>query len=117
MSTPSPEFRVQEIKTRHLEIVSTLADWKRDYLVSGIPRSRGERATLEAEDAALALELRLIGDAANKAKVERRQRENGDVLNHLTNILTERGQEHLIEEARQRAAAQCGEERALKETT
>lgn len=109
MSTTSPEFRFQEIKTRRLEIASTLANWKRDYLVDGIPRARGERATLEAEEADLALELCRIADEAKKSRALRRKVEDASMLAQLKQILTERGQEHLIAEAQQRTEMQGGE--------
>lgn len=99
----SPEFRIQAIKTRRLEIAATLANWKRDYLVQGIERSRGERATLEAEDANLALEIRQISDAAHLAKIERRKREDGRLLNQLLAVLGEQGLQDVVAEAQRRA--------------
>ena len=109
MTTESPEFRAQAIKLRHLEIAATLANWKRDYLVHNITRTKAERATLEAEDANLALELRQIGDAASKAKVERRQRENAGLLNQLLDVMNENGLSHLVAEAQQRVTEKGGE--------
>jgi hypothetical protein len=66
------ETRRADIKTRRLEIAATLAAWKRDYFVEGIERPMRERATLEAEAAALALEERRIGAAAIAEQVARR---------------------------------------------
>ena len=99
----SPEFRVHVIKTRRLDIAATLANWKRDYLAQGIERSRGERATLEAEDANLALEIRQISDAAHRAKIERRKREDGRLLNQLLAVLGEQGLQDVVAEAQRRA--------------
>lgn len=64
MTTPTnAEKRSQDIKVRRLEIAAELAEWKRAYFVDGIKRP-AERATLEAEDARLALEdHRLKGEA------------------------------------------------------
>lgn len=98
----SPEFRVQAIRTRRFEIAATLANWKRDYLVNGIERGRGERATLEAESANLALELHYIGEAAKKAAVERKKRENENLLNQILAVLEERSLQDVVEEAQKR---------------
>ena len=103
LTAESPEFRVQAIKTRRLEIAATLANWKRDYLAQGIERSRGERATLEAEDANLALEIRQISDAAHLAKIARRKREDGRLLNQLLTVLGEQGLQDVVAEAQRRA--------------
>lgn len=69
------EARAQWIKLRRLEIASTLAEWKRQWFVDGIEHTMAERSTLEAEDARLALEARVISSAAVHAKVERRRRQ------------------------------------------
>ena len=98
------EFRLQQIQTRQIEINAILAEWKMDYFVAGVERPFGDRLTLEAERAALALESRRIGAAANQAKLERRQRLNNSVLAHLRLALRERGLQELIDEAEQRAA-------------
>jgi len=103
MTEESPEFRVQTIKTRRLEIAATLANWKRDFFANNITRTKAERATLEAEDANLALEIRQIGDAAAKAKIERRQREDKSLLNQLLALLEERGMQDIVNEAQKRA--------------
>lgn len=107
MTDQSPEFRAQAIKTRRLEIISTLATWKSEYFNEGIERTVGERARLEAELAGLDLELRQIGNAAAKAKVERRERLNASLLAQLQAVLTERGLTDVIEEAQRRADALC----------
>lgn len=78
--TTDPEARAQWIKLRRLEIAATLAEWKRAWFVDGIEHSMAERATLEAEDARLALEARVISSAAVQAKVERRRRQNTEGL-------------------------------------
>ena len=95
----SAEFRVQEIKTRRLEIAATLAEWKRAYFVDGIGRPIEDRLTLDAEYTRLALELRTLGDAAVAAKVERRKQENADYLSCLIEVLKEHGREDLLAEA------------------
>lgn len=105
MTTPSAEFRAQEIKTRRLQIAATLAGWKRDYFVHGIERTMAQRATLEAEDAELALELRVNGDAVVKARVARREREDACILKKLLEVLRERGLDDVITEANERAGA------------
>jgi hypothetical protein len=98
------ETRMQQIQTRHMEINATLAQWKMEFFVEGIERPFGDRLKLEAERAALALESRRIGAAANQAKLERRQRLNNSVLAHLRLALRERGLYGLIDEAERRAA-------------
>jgi hypothetical protein len=113
MTDLSPEFRAQFIKLRRLEIIATLAAWKRDYIVNGIPRTLAERVTLEAELADLVLEQRVIGDAAHKAKVERREKLNASLLVQLQAVLTERGMPDVIEEAQRRADALYVEVRHL----
>ncbi|NWF45425.1 hypothetical protein F3K02_09215 [Hydrogenophaga sp. D2P1] len=69
----SPEFRAQDIKMRRLEIAAQLAEWKRAFFVDGIEQPFTARVTLEAEDAQLALEARVISTAAVAAAVERRK--------------------------------------------
>lgn len=96
----SPEFRAQAIRLRRAEIAATLAEWRRDWYVDGVSRPIGDRVTLEAEDAALALEARLISGAATEAKRVRRIAQNASLLNHVTRLLVERGMGHLIEEAK-----------------
>lgn len=59
---------------RRLEITATLAEWKRQWFVEGVEHTMAERSTLEAEDAALALEARVISSAAVQAKVDRRRK-------------------------------------------
>ena len=107
MTDQSPEFRAQAIKTRRLEIIATLANWKSEYFNQGIERPIGDRARLEAELADLDLEQRVIGDAAHKAKVERREKLNASLLVQLQAVLTERGMADVIEEAQRRADALC----------
>jgi hypothetical protein len=107
MTDQSYEFRVQEIKTRQTEIISTLANWKSEYFNQGTERPFGDRTRLEAELADLALERRLIGDAAHKAKVERRKRLSASLLVQLQAVLTERGLVDVIEEAQRRSDALC----------
>ena len=99
----NPEFRSQEIKTRLLEIAATLAEWKRAYFVDGIERDFCDRVSLEAEDAALRLELHSIKSAAMRERLERRIRLNASLLAHLIELLTERGHEELLQEAQRKA--------------
>jgi hypothetical protein len=103
MTSPNPEIRIHEIKMRHLEIQATLAEWKRAYFVNGTERPYADRLTLEAEAAQLALERRVIEDAAFKAKAERREQERKAMQAHLLAMLKERGLEDLITEAQSRA--------------
>ncbi len=98
------EARAQAIVLRRLEIAATLAEWKRAFFVDGIERKFEDRLTLEAEDAALALEKRVIGGKVEAAKVERRRRQNATTLAQLVTLLTERGMGDVIAEAEKRAA-------------
>lgn len=98
------ETRAQAIVLRRLEIAATLAEWKRAFFADGIEHEFKDRLTLEAEDAALALEKRVIGGKVQAAKIERRRRENATVLAHLVALLTERGMNDVIAEAEKRAA-------------
>ena len=100
----TPEFRAQEIKIRRLQIAATLLEWKRAFFVDGIERPFADRVTLEAEDAALALEARLIETAAKIAQVERRKRQNASLLAQLLELLKERGMDELVAEAEKRSA-------------
>ena len=100
-----PESRLQYIRLRRLQIAATLAEWRRAFHVEGVARTMGERATLDAEDAALALEARVIGDAAVHAGVERRRRLNETTFAHLKALLAERGLQDLVAEADARAEA------------
>lgn len=99
----SAEFRASEIKTRRLEIASTLTEWKRAFFVDGVERSFNDRLTLEAEDAALALEARRIGGDVELAKVERRKLLNASLLSQLLELLKEHGLGELLEEAQRRS--------------
>ena len=102
MTDQSPEFRAQHLKTRRLEIIATLAAWKRDYIVNSIPRPLADRVTLEAELAEIDLEIRVIGEAVVKAKAARREQLNASLLTQLQGVLTERGLTDAIEEAQRR---------------
>ncbi len=46
MTDLSPEFRAQAIKTRRLEIIATLANWKSEYFNQGIehPKTNGSQS-------------------------------------------------------------------------
>jgi hypothetical protein len=113
----SAEFRAAEIKTRRLEIAATLAEWKRAFFVDGVERSFNDRLTLEAEDAAIALEARLISGAATMEKVERRKLQNADLLAKLLELLAERGLDDLVQEAQRRSdEALAGLPQPSKET-
>ena len=102
--TDNMEARSQAITLRRLEIAATLAEWKRAFFVDGIERSLEDRLTLMAEDAALALEKRVIGGKVEAAKIERRRRQNATMLAQLVALLTERGMGDIIAEAEKRAA-------------
>lgn len=103
---PTPaEVRKQWIKMRRLEILATLAEWRRQWHVEGISRPIGERATLEAEEAALALEERQLGAIAVAEKVERRKRIDASVLAQLTRDLEAAGLGYMVARARERAQA------------
>ncbi len=102
--TDDMEARAQAIVLRRLEIAATLAEWKRAFFVDGIERKFEDRLTLEAEDAALALEKRVIGGKVEAAKVERRRKQNAATLAQLVALLTERGMGDVVAEAEKRAA-------------
>ena len=72
--------------------------------VAGVERKFEDRLTLEAEDAALALEKRVIGGKVEAAKVERRRRQNAATLVQLVALLNERGMGEVVAEAERRAA-------------
>ena len=103
MTSPNPEIRIHEIRMRHLEIQATLAEWKRAYFVDGIERPYADRLTLEAEAAQLALERRVIEDAAFQAKLIRREQERKTLMYQLIAVLNERGLQDVIAEAESRA--------------
>ena len=109
MDLSTAEARLHEVKTRRLEIAATLAEWKRAYIVDGMPRPLSDRVTLEAEDAALALEARRLAVVANDAMQARRQAINARLLPQLLALLKERGHDDLIAEAEQRSAAAMAE--------
>ena len=95
----TPEFRMQQIKMRRLEITATLAEWKRAYFVEGIPRPIGDRLTLDAEYARLSLELGRIGAAAVEAKAARRKAQNEEYLACLIEVVKDHGREDMLTEA------------------
>jgi hypothetical protein len=99
----TPEGRAQAIRLRRLEITSTLAEWKRAYVVDGVSRPLAQRVTLEAEDAALALEAQRIKAEAVAAQIVRRQALNATLLQQLRLLLEERGLGDLVEEATRRS--------------
>jgi hypothetical protein len=105
MTSPNPEIRIHEIRMRHLEIQATLAEWKRAWFVDGIERPYGDRLALEAEDAQLALERRVLEDAAFKAKLLRREQERKTLVYQLIAVLNERGLQDVIAEAQSRSEA------------
>lgn len=95
----SAELRMQAIKLRRAEILADLAERKRAFVCDGIERPYAERVTLEAEDAALALEMRQIGAQVELAKRERRKALNAQMLQTLVRLLEERGMQALVAEA------------------
>lgn len=97
------EARRQWILTRRLEITATLAEWKRQFFAEGVARPMADRCTLEAEDAALALELHTIKAACIAAKAERARRLDTNVLAQLKRLLAEEEREDLIRLAEARA--------------
>ncbi len=103
MTSQNPEIRVHEIRMRHLEIQATLAEWKRAWFVDGTERPYGDRLALEAEDAQLALERRVLEDAAFKAKLIRREQERKTLVYQLVAVLNERGLQDVITEAESRS--------------
>ena len=103
MTSPNPEIRIHEIRMRHLEIQATLAEWKRAWFVDGTERPYGDRLALEAEDAQLALERRVLEDAAFKAKLLRREQERKTLVYQLIAVLNERGLQDVITEAESRS--------------
>lgn len=103
------EARAQAIRMRRLEIASILAEWKRAYVVDGVSRPLADRVTLEAEDAALALEAQQLKQATVRAQAERRRLLNASVLSQLRIVLQESGLDRLVEEAERRAEALLAE--------
>ena len=103
MTSPNPEIRVHEIRMRLLEIQALLAEYKRAYFVDGIERPYADRLTLEAEAAQLALERRVLEDAAFKAKLIRREQERKTLVYQLVAVLNERGLQDVIAEAQSRS--------------
>jgi len=103
MTSPNPEIRIHEIKVRRLEIQATLAEWKRAYFVDGTERPYADRLTLEAEAAQLALERRMLEDAAFKAKLIRREQERKTLAYQLVAVLNERGLQEVVAEAERRS--------------
>lgn len=97
--------RLAYIKRRRLEIAAMLAGWKRDYFVDGTQRSMADRSTLEAEAANLALEERMVKEAAHAARIELRRRVDHDLLREMCALLKERGLSDLIREATERSEA------------
>jgi hypothetical protein len=79
-----PELRLAQIKTRRLEILSVLTEWRRAYYVDGIKTPMDERLTLQAEQARLDLEFDAIKSAAERAKHQRR----ADVKAERDHLLT-----------------------------
>lgn len=105
MSNSNPEIRIHEIRMRHLEIQALLAEYKRAYFVDGIERPYADRLTLEAEAAQLALERRVLEDAAFKAKLVRREQERKTLVYQLVAVLNERGLQEVVAEAERRSEA------------
>ena len=103
--TGPAEARVRAIKTRRLEIAADLAERRRAYFADGVESPIAERATLEAEDAKLALELRRIGAVALNEKAARRRQLNASLLANLLDVLKEQGLDHVVAEAERRSAA------------
>jgi hypothetical protein len=99
------EERSMQIKMRRAEINATLAEWRRACFVDGISTPYSERVTLEAEDAALALEARQISQRMVMAQLARRKQQNSDLLAQLIAVLNERGLSDVIMEAKSRVAA------------
>lgn len=95
----SAELRMQAIKLRRAEILAALAERKRAYVCEGKECPHGERVTLEAEDAQLALEARQIGMQVELAKIARRKAINAQMLQTLVRLLEERGMQALVAEA------------------
>jgi len=90
---------MQAIKMRRAEILADLAERKRAFFCDGVESPHGERLTLEAEDAALALEMRQIGLQVELSKVERRKAINAGMLQTLVRMLEARGMQSLVAEA------------------
>jgi hypothetical protein len=103
-TSTNAEKRSQDIKVRRLEIAADLAELKRAYLVDGIERPLAKRATLEAEDARLALEDHRMKGEAIQARIDRRRRQEAALLGQLVGLLKERGMGELVAEAEKRAA-------------
>ncbi len=102
------EGRAQYIRQRRLEIASTLAEWKRAYVVDGVSRPLAQRVELEAESAALALEAHQLKGAALAEKLQRQRALNAGLLNQLLALLQERGLDEIVAEATRRAESLQG---------
>ncbi len=99
----APEVRLQEIKSRRLEIAETVTEWKRAYYVDSVRVPLTERLAIQAEDARLMRELETLKVAAERAKYIRRKQERQSLLYHLVAVLREREMEDVIAEAQSRA--------------
>ena len=100
------ESRPHDIRRRRLEIAADLAASRDAWASKGIERPLRERTALEAEDAALALELHDLKSKLNTTKVVRKMIEQHSMLNHLLMILEVRGLQDIVMEASQRTAAE-----------
>jgi hypothetical protein len=99
----APEVRLQEIKSRRLEIAETVTEWKRAYYVDSVRVPLTERLAIQAEDARLMRELDTLKVAAERAKYIRRKQERQSLLDHLVAVLREREMKDVIAEAQSRA--------------
>lgn len=99
----APEVRLQEIKSRRLEIAETVTEWRRAYYVDSVRVPLTERLAIQAEDARLMRELDTLKVAAERAKYIRRKQERQSLLYHLVAVLRERDMKDVIAEAQSRA--------------
>ena len=98
-----PEVRLQEIKSRRLEIAETVTEWRRAYYADSVRVPLTERLAIQAEDARLMRELDTLKVAAERAKYIRRKQERQSLLYHLVAVLREREMKDVIAEAQSRA--------------
>ena len=98
-----PEVRAQQIKLRRAEIAADLTARKHRYISTGEEGPFAERTALEAEEAALALELMRIKLDAEKMKVFRRMVQAAELQASLLKLLDERGLWALAVEASERS--------------
>lgn len=101
--------RAQSIKMRRLEIAAILTERKRAFFVEGVEHPFEDRVTLEAEDAELALEAKVLGVKTEAINLERSRRKHATLFAQLLVLLNEHGMGALVDEAEQRSTLAIAE--------